>query len=297
MIIGTRGSELALFQARRVRDLLAQQGIDADIRVIRTHGDKVTDRPLRELGIQGVFTAELQEQLLAGSIDLAVHSCKDTAIHGPSGLGLMAWLEREDPADMLVIRPESHSPGSGAFPLGKGAVVGSSAVRRCRQLLARRPDLRTSDLRGNVQTRLAKLERGDYDAIFLAAAAFRRLELDLPAFVCHRLDPESFVPSPAQGALAVEMRLDHPQRDTLAAVLNEPPVQEAVRIERRVLEHFGGGCSLPLGALATREGGEWRLRAFRDGEDGSHPVWCRIDGAGDEEHIARVVSCLRGVKE
>lgn len=263
MIIGTRGSELAKFQANWVAAKITEKlGVQPEVRIISTQGDRVTDRPLRELEGRGYFTKEIEEALLNRSIDVAVHSFKDMPSRVPDGLAVAAVSEREDPADLLVVRPDSYEEFAGDIPVRSGAIVGTSAVRREAQLRALRPDVQNKDLRGNVPTRVTKLERGDYDAIFLASAGVRRLGLDLSKFVVVRLDPARFVPSPGQGALAIQMRENDPQFSDVHKALNDTLTATATTIERDVQRLFGGGCSLPLGAFARMEDGFWQLTGF-----------------------------------
>ncbi|MBK6765615.1 MAG: hydroxymethylbilane synthase [bacterium] len=209
MIIGTRGSALARTQTEWVRKLLESK-LDApvDVRIISTQGDRVTDRPLRELEGSGYFTKELEEALLDGRIDVAVHSFKDMPSQCPTGLVLAAVSAREDAADILVMLPDAISLDEKSLFLKPGAMVGTSAVRREAQLKSLRPDVETRDLRGNVPTRLSKLRERQYDAILLASAGVRRLGLSLSEFRVPRLEPAQFVPAPGQGALAIQMRDD-----------------------------------------------------------------------------------------
>ncbi len=278
MIIGTRGSDLARTQTGHVADLISKQ-LDIEIRqiIIKTKGDIVTDRPLRELEGRGYFTKELEEALLDKKIDIAVHSFKDMPSESPQGLIVAAISKREDPADLLVIRKNSFQPEAGEIPLKNGAVVGTSAVRRETQIRAMRNDIRAKDLRGNVPTRVKKLADGDYDAIFLASAGVRRLNLDLFAFQVVRLDPTRFVPSPGQGALAIQMRADDNFVGRVREILHDKSVETATRIEREVMARFGGGCGLPLGAFAWSDDNIWRARGFWGGKPDS-PIWADVSG-------------------
>jgi hydroxymethylbilane synthase len=263
MIIGTRGSSLARVQAEWVaKAITTHLGIEPEIRIIQTQGDKVTDRPLRELEGRGYFTKEIEEALLAKTIDVAVHSFKDMPSKAPDGLAVAAVTVREDPADLLIIAKDFYDPDAGEIPVRYGAVVGTSAVRREAQLRALRPDLEGRDLRGNVPTRLGKLEQGRYDAIFLAAAGVSRLKLDVSKFEISRLDPIRFVPSPGQGALAIQMRADDAHLPAIRKALQDDATFMATTIERDVQRLFGGGCSLPLGAYAYQAEGQWHVHGF-----------------------------------
>lgn len=277
MRIGARGSDLAQWQARWVADKLAAAGIATEQVIIKTTGDRVQDRPLHQIGVQGAFTAELEVALAEDRIDLAVHSFKDMALLQPNGLEVVAVSERADPADWLVLRNDRVDPGRGEIPLPQAAVVGTSAIRRGSQLQALRPDVTLKDLRGNVPTRLGKLADGMYDAIFLAAAGTKRLDLDLTEFHVVELDPARFIPSPAQGALAVEMRADDPRCGEVKAAVHHPLTAVAVKAERALLKGYGGGCSLPLGGHAVQENGVWTLHGFWGGDGG--PAWESVTAA------------------
>ncbi|MCB2198825.1 hydroxymethylbilane synthase [bacterium] len=282
MRIGARGSDLAQWQALWVGGKLEEAGLEVEQMVISTHGDRVQDRPLRELGVQGVFTKEIEEALLDERIDLAVHSCKDMALEQPKGLAVVALSERANPSDLLIIRRESVDDNADPYPLKLAAIVGTSAVRRGSQFQALRPDITLKDLRGNVPTRLAKLADGQYDAIFLAAAGIERLNLDLSDFHVLTLDPTEFIPSPAQGILAVEMRADDPRIQTVIESIHHAPSGQAAQIERAVLDTFGGGCSLPLGAYAWQDQKSWHICGYWGGE--GQPTWKNV--SGQAEHLA-----------
>ena len=277
MRIGARGSDLAQFQARWVQDRLQLAGLESTLIVIKTLGDRVQDKPLHELGAQGVFTREIENELIERKIDIAVHSFKDMPIVQPKSLAIAAITGREDPADVLVIKPNSYSQYSDHLMVKQDAVVGTSAVRRKEQLLALRPDLRIIDLRGNVPTRIQKLRDGNYDAIMLASAGINRLQLDLSGLSVQRLDPLMFIPSPGQGSLAIEMRIDHPQFEFVHNVLNDDNAATATKLEREILAKLGGGCSLPLGAYARSSGKKWQIRAFFGGAV-SGSKWAEVEG-------------------
>jgi hydroxymethylbilane synthase len=279
MIIGTRGSDLATTQTSTVADKISSKlGIEVELEIIKTRGDMITDRPLRELEGRGYFTRELEEALLSGKIDLAVHSFKDMPSESPRGLTIAAVSEREDPADLLIINKGSFIPEMEEIPLSREAIVGTSAVRRETQIKAKRPDLTVKDLRGNVPTRLRKLSEGQYDAIFLASAGVRRLSLDLSVFQVLRFEPEVFVPSPGQGALAVQMRTNDPELEKVKGAVHDRDTFTATSIERDVLARFGGGCSLPLGAYSFFDGGIWRAYGFWGG-DAENPRWAEVADA------------------
>jgi len=283
MRIGARGSDLAQRQARMIESRLNLEGIETEMIIISTHGDRVLDVPLNQLGAQGVFTKEIEDALIAGRIDLAVHSFKDVATVQPGGLEIVAITEREDCADLLLIRPEMSFDEDAFIPVKPDSTVGTSAVRRSIQLQALRPDLRLKDLRGNVPTRLDRLHNREYDAIFLAAAGVNRLGLDLSGLNVVRLDPARFVPSPGQGALAIEMRCGDPLVSRIRKCLHHEATATATVIERGLLKLFGGGCSLPLGVWATPNPDGWSVSAFWG--DTSMPQWANRTGSNIDEII------------
>lgn len=263
MIIGTRGSELARTQTNWIVAQLEQAlNLTIEVKIISTQGDRVTDRPLRELEGSGYFTKELEDALLDGRIDAAVHSYKDMPSNTPTGLVVAAVSQREDVADLLIMRPEAAVCGEEDFFLKSEAVVGTSAVRRAAQLQAHRPDVTTKDLRGNVPTRLRKLHDGEYDAILLASAGVRRLNLELSEFIVERLSPTLFVPAPGQGALAVQMRERDPNLQAVRAAVHDETTFIATRSERQVQALFGGGCGLPLGVYAALHNELWTMEGF-----------------------------------
>ncbi len=258
--IGTRGSDLALWQARKVAELLvARTGVHSQLVIIHTAGDRDRSRALHEVGGSGFFTKELQQALLQGEVDLVVHSLKDLPTVEPEGLVLGAVCLREDPAELLLLRPEAI--GDGPLGLAPKAVVGTSSLRRTAQLLAWQPDVRVQPLRGNVPTRVRKLRDGQYDAILLAYAGVHRLGLDLSHLVARKLPLEVLLPAPAQGALGVEVRADDASTRELVATIHEPLLAQEVQAERQVLVGLGGGCHIPLAAYCQVQNGSFFLRA------------------------------------
>lgn len=245
--IGTRGSPLALFQANAVRDALLELGnkaFDFQITEIRTTGDRVRDRPLAELGGKGLFTKEIEAALLAEEIDLAVHSTKDVPTWLPDGLRMAGYLPREDVRDVLISRAGARSVQS----LPEGAVVGTVALRRKAQLLALRPDLRITMLRGNVETRLKKVETGDVDATLLAYAGLRRLGYgDQYTYV---INPVDVVPSAGQGAIGIEVREQDLEVCSLIEQISHKETELCVNAERAFLDSIDGTCQSPVGAWA-----------------------------------------------
>ncbi|MBE9584179.1 hydroxymethylbilane synthase [Mucilaginibacter sp. JRF] len=252
LIIGTRGSELALWQANFVKDSLAAININAELKIIKTQGDRILNLSFDKLEGKGFFTKELEEELLAGTIDLAVHSHKDLPTENPPGLIIAAVSEREDPAELLLILKDCVDVRQ-KLSVKYGAIVGTSSNRRKAQLLAVRPDLEIEDLRGNVPTRIGKLRDEDYDAIMLAKAGVARLGLDLSEFHVEELTPTEFIPAPAQGVLAIQIRENDPELYNALQALHHTHVADELAVERKVLKLFGGGCHLPLGCYCRKD--------------------------------------------
>lgn len=252
--IGTRGSKLALWQAEFTRSELARAGVESELVLIKTQGDVVQHLGFDKLEGKGFFTKEIEDTLLRGEIDLAVHSMKDLPTSQPDGLVISAVSYRDNPADWLIIRRESFS-GKEIFKIAKNAVVGTSANRRKAQLLDIRPDVQMKDIRGNVPTRLEKLRSGDFDAIFLAAAGISRLGLDVSEFEVVELNPREFVPAPAQGVLAWQTNRDDTATRLILKNIHHPEVSAVTNVERKALQLMEGGCQLPLGVYCDRDTG------------------------------------------
>jgi hydroxymethylbilane synthase len=259
--IGTRGSALALWQARHVQSRLEPLGHEVTLHTITTTGDRVQDRRLEAVGGKGAFLKEIEEALLERIVDLAVHSLKDVPTQLPEGLALCAFLERADARDALV----TNGPRLAELP--PGATVGTTSLRRRALVADARPDLALADLRGNVDTRLARLRELRYDAILLAAAGLARLGRADEA--TELLDPRRFVPAPGQGAIALECREDDAAVREAVAALHHPETARAVSAERALLAALGGGCNVPLGAHAVAAGSGLELVAFVAAPDGS----------------------------
>ncbi|MFN2511094.1 MAG: hydroxymethylbilane synthase [Pyrinomonadaceae bacterium] len=247
LVIGSRGSKLALWQAQWIQTLILRfhPAVTAKVEVIKTTGDVKTE-PLSVIGGKGVFTKELEDALLAGRIDLAVHSLKDLPTNLPDTLTIAAICEREDARDALVLR--EHTLGS-VNDLPPGAVVGTSSQRRLAQLKYLRPDIVSKDVRGNVDTRLRKLDEGQYDALLLAAAGLRRLELE--SRISALIATDEMLPAVGQGALAVETRKNDDSTIACVSSLNHEPTQLACTAERAFLRALGGGCQLPIAGYAV----------------------------------------------
>jgi len=280
--IGTRGSLLALWQAEHVKGLLVARGHEVELHKITTTGDQVLDRRLESIGGKGAFLKEIEEAMLAGQVDLAVHSLKDVPTLLPAGLSLCAYLERADPRDALL-----SNSGKRLESLPAGARVGTTSLRRSSQVKAMRPDLHVDDLRGNVDTRIRRLRERHYDAVILAMAGLVRL--GRTGEVTQVLDPEVFVPAPGQGAIALECRQDDADVRAAAAALHHEPTTRAVTAERALLAALEGGCNVPLGAHAAPVSGGLRLRAFVARADGS-AILRGEDTGGDPEELGRRVA-------
>ena len=270
MVIGSRGSALALWQARCVAAQLERLGVTARIEIIRTTGDRLQTDSAAPAG-KGLFTKEIEDALLSGAIDLAVHSLKDLPTELPKGLTLAAIPEREDARDAMV--------GGRLAELRAGGRVGTSSDRRAAQLRVLRPDLKIEAIRGNVDTRLRKRREGEFDAIVLALAGLRRLHLEHEA--AEVFEPDQMCPAPGQGALGIETRADGEAR-RICMQLNHLASAAAVACERAVLAGLGGGCQLPLGAYAERNGDELSVTAVVVARDGSRLIRAQAEGPVDD---------------
>lgn len=281
LIIGSRGSKLALWQTNWVKAELEKlyPGLEIEIKVLTTKGDRVLDVSLPKLGEQGkgLFTAELEEALFSGSIDLAVHSLKDLPTELPAGLQITSVCEREDVRDALV---------SGAKPfdrLPEGALIGTSSLRRHAQIRAARADLRIEPVRGNVDTRLRKLDEGNFDAIILAAAGLRRL--GYADRITEYLSEERMLSAVGQGALAIETRAGDEAVNRIVECIDHEPTRRACQAERAFLKGLGGGCLVPIAALGKIEGDELSLDGLVAATDGSQIIRGRENGAVAEAEL------------
>ncbi len=252
IIIGTRGSKLALWQANYVQAELAKQGVTATLKIIKTKGDNIQHLSFDKIEGKGFFTREIEDALLRGDVDVAVHSMKDLPTESPEGLCITAVSYRADPADWLIIRQASFDD-SQLLKFKKEAIIGTSSARRKAQMLDFRPDIQLEDIRGNVPTRLKKLADGNFDAILLAAAGLTRLELDLSGFQVVRLNPKEFVPAPAQGVLAFQTRIENKATRRIFKHLHNEKVAGSTNVERKILQLTQGGCHTPLGAYCEQD--------------------------------------------
>jgi hydroxymethylbilane synthase len=266
--IGTRASELALRQARLVERALLGRGIRSELVTFKTTGDKKLDQPLTEIGAKGLFTHELEVALSKGKIDCAVHSLKDLPTDSPDGLEIVAQLEREDPRDVLVVNRSTGADTLNDLPAGSR--VGTSSLRRRAQLMAKRPDLEVVELRGNVPTRLSKVESGRVHAAILAAAGLIRLEVERR--ITMFFDPPDWLPAPGQGAIAIQVRSDDAATRELFLSLDHAPTSIATRAERAFLAALDGGCQVPIGALVSEIEGRPTLYGMLADVTGRHIV-------------------------
>lgn len=264
--IGTRASELALLQARMVERALAARGVAAELVTVRTSGDKRNAEPFAAIGAKGLFTKELDVALRRGKVDCCVHSLKDIPTPAAEDIEIAAILERDDPRDVLVLNAVTQAEGLDDLPAGSR--VGTSSLRRRALLAERRPDVEAVELRGNVPTRLKKLDTGVVHAAILAAAGLIRLGATQRIRVF--LEPPQWLPAPGQGAVAVQIRAGDSRLRDLLAPLNHPPTAAAVRAERALLAALEGGCQVPIGALVMRDSGTLALHAFISDVHGRH---------------------------
>jgi hydroxymethylbilane synthase len=295
LIIGTRGSDLALWQANYIRNILASEhDCQAEIEIIKTKGDKVDDVGFDKIEGKGFFTKELEDALLAEDIDVAVHSLKDLMTTQPERLKLGAVGFRDDPRELLLIRKESYARG-GYLPVMEGGVIGTSSARRQCQIAYHNRSVRIKDLRGNVVTRVKKLREGHCDAIIIAAAGPRRLGLDLSDLKAVYLAPEIFLPCPGQGILGIQIRENDSHVESIIKKLDSPHFRTAVQLERGLLAKFDSGCSLPLGVYSQVKHNSYRLTAVlgvkRD-DLWRELIWSDIEGADLQEIVEQTHTIL-----
>ena len=279
--IGSRGSQLALWQANHISALLRARGHEVEIEIIKTTGDKITDVALAKVGTKGMFTKEIEEALLEGRVDLAVHSLKDLPTELAAQFEIAAITQRENPCDAFLSR---HFNSVGELP--QRARVGTSSLRRQAQLKALRTDLNIFPLRGNVDTRLRKLEEGEYDAIILASAGLNRL--GRTEWIRTILPVEMMCPAVGQGALGIEIRKGDAQARTHLEFLNDPGARMATTCERALLNQLGGGCQVPIGAYAEVKAGMIHLTAVVARPDGSK-VLRENESGTDPERLGEMV--------
>ena len=288
LVIATRRSRLALWQAEHIRNELARlhPGLAVELLPMSTKGDEILDRSLDKVGGKGLFVKELENAMADGRADLAVHSMKDVPADLPQGFVLAAISAREDPRDALV-----SNRFATLAEMPRGAVVGTSSLRRAAQVRERHPGLEVALLRGNVETRVAKLDRGEYDAIVLAVAGLVRL--GLAARIKSRLSLEESLPAPGQGALGIECLAARKDVQAMLAPLADAPTAACVRAERAVSRALGGSCTLPLGAYAEMHEGKLDLTALVASEDGRRVLRARAAGSDPEDVGAQAARSLR----
>jgi len=275
--LATRRSPLALWQTRFVAEKLraVTPGLETELIELSTRGDQILDRPLAEIGGKGLFLKELEVAMLENQADIAVHSLKDVPAEMPDGLELSAVLDRHNPLDALVSNQYNDLRS-----LPKGAVVGTSSLRRQAQLLANRPDLDIRSLRGNVNTRLSKLDAGDFDAIILAAAGLERL--GMAQRIAQLLSPEDCLPAASQGVIGIEARQGDEQVRTLVQALHHAQTEQQIKAERQVSRELGGSCRVPLAAFARVEHNRLALTAIVANADGTKLL--KVEVSGDADH-------------
>lgn len=262
LIIGTRGSKLALWQSNYIAGLLKEIfPVEVELKIIKTQGDKILDVPLAKVGGKGLFVKEIEVALAGGEVDLAVHSMKDVPTELPDGLGITAMTKRVDPRDVLISENKIK-----LLDLPKGTTIGTSSLRRQAQLLHLRPDFRLVDVRGNLETRLRKMDEGRFGAMILAAAGIDRMGYSDQ--ITERISPELSLPAVGQGAIGIETRLDDREVNTMVAAITDDATVAAVTAERALLKLLQGGCQVPIGALGTIEGDTLTLQGVVAALDG-----------------------------
>lgn len=299
IIIGSRGSELALWQARFVLEELKQTGIDAQIRIIKTQGDLIQHLSWDKMEGKGFFTKEIEEALLKKEIDIAVHSHKDLPTELPKGLVIAAVSQREDPSELLLINKNAVDEKR-KFSLKQNALIGTSSARRKSQLLAWKNDLKIDDLRGNIPTRIQKLRDKKYDAILIAHAGAARLAINLDEFHCEKLDPKEFIPAPAQGVLALQIRKDDKELFDKLQQFNHKDVADMISVERKVLNLFEGGCQLPLGVYCEKEENKrgesvFKVRVAKAESSSSFPKYFYFESKTTEGLAEKIVNKIKNV--
>lgn len=287
-VIGTRGSKLALMQANYVCDRLkkAYPQQEFEIKVVKTKGDMIQDRALHQIGDKGLFVKEIEEQILSGEVQIGVHSMKDMPGELPEGLIFTKAWKREDPRDVLILREKKSLE-----ELPREAVIGTGSKRREFQLKKLRPDLKVVDIRGNVDTRLRKMEEQQLDGIVLAAAGLHRL--GMAERITQYLEAEEMISAPAQGILALEVRVDDAALRKMLDDLSDADTEMIAQAERGFLEKIGGDCHRPIGAVCQKEGGGYRLRAMFGNEDGSQIAYGDATGKNPEELAEMAVRQIR----
>ena len=294
--IATRGSDLALWQANHIAAKLKAIGLNTELNIIKTQGDKIQDLSLEKLEGKGFFTKEIEDALLSNEADIAVHSHKDLPTESHPDLIIAAVTNREDPSEMLLIWKESVDEKQ-KFSLKKNAVVGTSSSRRKSQLLAFRTDLELKDLRGNVPTRVEKLRKGGYDAILIAAAGVERLGLDISDLHSEKISPKEFIPAPAQGVLAVQIRRSDTELFQKLQEINNTEVAAMIGVERKVLNLFHGGCQMPVGVYCEYDEDSELYKAWTSKSESweTLPVGVYLESKNPGTLAERIVSKIKSI--
>jgi len=297
LIIGTRGSDLALWQANFIKRCIEDLGHACELKIIKTQGDNMQDLSPQKMEGKGFFTKEIEEALLKEETDIAVHSFKDLPTESPEGLTIAAVSKREDPSELLLISKGATHPKL-KLQLKLNAVVGTSSARRKSQLLAYRPDLKLEDIRGNVPTRLQKLRDGKYDAILIANAGVERLELDLSDFIVNKLAPTEFIPAPAQGFLAIQTRSGDKELIELLSEIDNSEDRRIAELERKVLNLFQGGCQTPVGVYGTydEEKEVFSIRVAKSGAWDKLPQTVYSESSDEKQLAERAVAKIKNIQ-
>lgn len=290
IVIGSRGSDLALWQANYIQKQIKEYcNLTCTIKIIKTTGDQIQHLSFDKMEGKGFFTKEIEQALLNEEIDLAVHSYKDLETKQPPGLCIATTSYRANPSDLLLIRKESLDYTKPFFVKENG-VVGTSSARRKSQIRLFRPDVKIKDIRGNVPTRISKLKEGQFDAILLAKAGVDRLELDLSSFYSYTFNPQNFIPAPAQGVLAIQTRSSDVRLIEALQSINDQEVEKVVHIERSILKGFNAGCQVPLGVYSEKEGNTFKLWVSKSDQWNNVPKQIYLEGKSPEELIKRSLS-------
>lgn len=291
VIIGTRGSDLALWQAYYTQSLLKKNGVESELQIIKTQGDKIQHLSFDKMEGKGFFTKEIEEHLLDNKVDVAVHSHKDLETTEPEGLTVVAVSDRENPSELILIRKDKVDKTQ---PLSviKNGIIGTSSARRKSQITFFRPDLEIKDLRGNVPTRINKLRNGDYDAIMLANAGVSRLELNLDDLFTEVLDPTYFIPAPAQGVLAWQAKATNKAVNSVFAKLNNEQIEQVLAVERGVLKACNGGCQIPLGVYCKPTDNGFSVWVSYAQELGSPLKRFVLEGENPAELVAKCMEII-----
>ena len=293
IVIGSRGSDLALWQANHIKAKLEELGHPVEIKIIKTQGDIIQHLSFDKMEGKGFFTKEIEKELLDENIDLAVHSFKDLETNYPEGLTIGAITDRANPRDVLLIRKENVDT-SQKWEVKQGALIGTSSARRKVQLQKHRTDISLDDIRGNVPTRVNKLRDGMFDAIVLAKAGLDRLEYDVSDLHVHVFDPTEFIPAPAPGALAVQIREGDQRISEIVSKIHREDIAVTSSIERKVLNLFHGGCQMPLGAYCLPgDNGSFDLRAVMAESVRHTPVYVELSGTDPETLAKEAVEQLK----